>query len=169
MTTCRAMARSCARRSCRLPACLILTSPIWIDTNCTFPNSMVDCIVPATGPNELELVRELGIEDAAPVTHENFRQWVIEDDFCAGRPDWDKAGATFTDLVHDLRGDEDPRPQRRPSGDRQSGRGFVDRDHLGLHGPPVDQCDCFARWRNRGNRTAHASRCRVWKPPTTLT
>jgi mannitol 2-dehydrogenase len=74
---------------------------IWIETNCTFPNSMVDSIVPATGPNELKLVRELGIEDNAPVTHENFRQWVIEDDFCAGRPDWDKVGATFTDLVHD--------------------------------------------------------------------
>ncbi|WP_022704078.1 mannitol dehydrogenase family protein [Pseudorhodobacter ferrugineus] len=73
----------------------------WIDTHCTFPNSMVDCIVPATGPNELALAREFGIEDAAPVTHENFRQWVIEDAFCAGRPDWDKVGATFTPHVHD--------------------------------------------------------------------
>ena len=73
----------------------------WIDTQCTFPNSMVDCIVPATGPTELELVRALGIDDAAPVTHESFRQWVIEDAFCAGRPDWDKVGATFTDRVHD--------------------------------------------------------------------
>ncbi|WP_368344127.1 mannitol dehydrogenase family protein [Pelagovum sp. HNIBRBA483] len=73
----------------------------WIDAQCSFPNSMVDCIVPATGPNELELVRSLGIDDKAPVTHENFRQWVIEDDFCAGRPDWDKVGATFTDAVHD--------------------------------------------------------------------
>lgn len=72
----------------------------WIDENCTFPNSMVDCIVPATGPKELELVREFGIEDNAPVTHENFRQWVIEDNFCAGRPAWDKAGATFCDDVH---------------------------------------------------------------------
>lgn len=72
----------------------------WIDESCTFPNSMVDCIVPATGPKELELVREFGIEDNAPVTHENFRQWVIEDDFCAGRPDWDKAGATFCSDVH---------------------------------------------------------------------
>ncbi len=72
----------------------------WIDTNCSFPNSMVDCIVPATGPKELELVKSMGIEDAAPVTHENFRQWVIEDDFCAGRPDWDKVGATFTNDVH---------------------------------------------------------------------
>lgn len=72
----------------------------WIDTNCTFPNAMVDCIVPATGPKELALVKTFGIDDAAPVTHENFRQWVIEDTFCAGRPDWDKAGATFTDDVH---------------------------------------------------------------------
>jgi mannitol 2-dehydrogenase len=73
----------------------------WINDHCTFPNSMVDCIVPATGPNELALAREFGIEDEAPVTHENFRQWVIEDAFCAGRPDWDKVGATFTDHVHD--------------------------------------------------------------------
>ncbi len=74
----------------------------WIDNTCTFPNSMVDCIVPATGLKELELVRDsFGIADTAPVTHENFRQWVIEDNFCAGRPDWDKAGATFSDRVHD--------------------------------------------------------------------
>jgi mannitol 2-dehydrogenase len=73
----------------------------WIDANCSFPNSMVDCIVPATGPKELDLVRSLGIDDAAPVTHENFRQWVIEDNFCAGRPDWNKAGATFSNDVHD--------------------------------------------------------------------
>jgi len=72
----------------------------WISEQCSFPNSMVDCIVPATGPTELELVRTLGIDDASPVTHENFRQWVIEDDFCAGRPEWEKAGATLTDDVH---------------------------------------------------------------------
>lgn len=72
----------------------------WIDAHVTFPNSMVDCIVPATGPTELALVRSFGIEDQAPVTHENYRQWVIEDNFCAGRPDWDKVGATFTQDVH---------------------------------------------------------------------
>ncbi len=73
----------------------------WIDTTCSFPNSMVDCIVPATGPRQIALARQLGVEDAVPVTHENFRQWVIEDDFCAGRPDWDRAGATLSDRVHD--------------------------------------------------------------------
>ncbi|WP_298858679.1 mannitol dehydrogenase family protein [uncultured Sulfitobacter sp.] len=74
----------------------------WIEAECSFPNSMVDCIVPATGPSELALARSFGINDAAPVTHENYRQWVIEDDFCAGRPDWDKVGATFSDRVHDF-------------------------------------------------------------------
>ncbi|MEO1749168.1 MAG: mannitol dehydrogenase family protein, partial [Pseudomonadota bacterium] len=73
----------------------------WIDNNCTFPNSMVDCIVPATGPHELAMARSFGVDDQVPVTHENFRQWVIEDSFCAGRPDWDKVGATFSDHVHD--------------------------------------------------------------------
>ncbi|TQM89662.1 mannitol dehydrogenase family protein [Roseinatronobacter monicus] len=73
----------------------------WIDQTCTFPNSMVDCIVPATGPKELALVRELGVADDVPVSHENFRQWVIEDKFCSGRPAWDKVGVTFSDRVHD--------------------------------------------------------------------
>ncbi len=72
----------------------------WIDTNCTFPNSMVDCIVPATGPKELELARRFGVDDLAPVTHENYRQWVVEDAFCAGRPALEKVGVTFTDDVH---------------------------------------------------------------------
>jgi mannitol 2-dehydrogenase len=72
----------------------------WVEAHCTFPSAMVDCIVPATGPAEIDSARALGVDDAAPVTHENFRQWVIEDAFCAGRPDWDRAGATFTDDVH---------------------------------------------------------------------
>jgi len=72
----------------------------WIAAHASFPNSMVDCIVPATGPGEIALAQEFGVADVAPVTHENFRQWVLEDDFCAGRPDWNQVGATFTDDVH---------------------------------------------------------------------
>lgn len=72
----------------------------WIDSNATFPNAMVDCIVPATGPDEMRLAESLGIDDAAPVTHENYRQWVIEDSFCAGRPPWEDVGATLTASVH---------------------------------------------------------------------
>lgn len=71
----------------------------WIDGNCTFPNSMVDCIVPATGKDELLLARTYGVDDLVPVTHENFRQWVIEDQFCAGRPNWEKVGVVFSDDV----------------------------------------------------------------------
>lgn len=81
-----------------------LTDPAlaaWISDACAFPNSMVDCIVPATGPREMEIAREFGLSDKAPVTHENFRQWVIEDKFCAGRPRLEKVGAIFTDRVHD--------------------------------------------------------------------
>jgi mannitol 2-dehydrogenase len=46
------------------------------------------------------LVRTLGIDDAVPVTHENFRQWVIEDDFCAGRPNWEKVSVIMSSNVH---------------------------------------------------------------------
>jgi mannitol 2-dehydrogenase len=74
----------------------------WIDRHGAFPNSMVDRIVPATGPNELALVRDhFGIDDDAPVTHEPFIQWVIEDKFCSGRPRWEEVGATITPRVHD--------------------------------------------------------------------
>jgi mannitol 2-dehydrogenase len=72
----------------------------WINEKCSFPNSMVDCIVPSTGPDLIKKAQALGIEDASPVSHENFRQWVMEDDFCAGRPAWEKVDVTFTDDVH---------------------------------------------------------------------
>lgn len=72
----------------------------WIETYGSFPNSMVDCIVPATGAGVIAKAESLGICDQVPVSHENFRQWVIEDDFCAGRPPWEDVGATLTHDVH---------------------------------------------------------------------
>lgn len=72
----------------------------WLAQHGAFPNSMVDCIVPATGPNEIAKARGFGVDDAAPVTHENYRQWVIEDQFCNGRPTWEAVGAVLTDNVH---------------------------------------------------------------------
>ena len=72
----------------------------WIEENCSFPNSMVDCIVPRTGKRELEIVLKIGINDKVPVVHENFRQWVIEDNFCAGRPQWEEVGVQFSSKVH---------------------------------------------------------------------
>lgn len=68
----------------------------WIVRNASFPNGMVDCITPATGPRERALVAEnFGIRDARPVVCEPFRQWVLEDDFCAGRPALEKVGVEF--------------------------------------------------------------------------
>jgi fructuronate reductase len=68
----------------------------WIDNNCTFPNSMVDRIVPGTQDEDRARVAErLGFEDAWPVVGEPFLNWVIEDKFAAGRPAWDAAGANF--------------------------------------------------------------------------
>jgi mannitol 2-dehydrogenase len=68
----------------------------WIQANVAFPNTMVDCITPATGDRERKLVLdEFGIEDAAPVVCEPFRQWVLEDNFPQGRPAFEKVGAEF--------------------------------------------------------------------------
>ncbi len=72
----------------------------WIDRNGAFPNSMVDCIVPATTDQLISQCHALGVDDRAPVSHENFRQWVIEDDFCAGRPPLEQVGVTLTRDVH---------------------------------------------------------------------
>lgn len=75
----------------------------WIDQNVTFPNSMVDGIVPVTGDRERGLVREqFGIEDPVPVTFETYRHWVIEDKFVAGRPLLEEVGVTFSLEVHDF-------------------------------------------------------------------
>lgn len=68
----------------------------WIRREVSFPNSMVDCITPRTGERERALVRQrFGISDAAPVVCEPFRQWVVEDCFCAGRPPLEKVGVEF--------------------------------------------------------------------------
>ena len=68
----------------------------WIATACTFPCSMVDRIVPRTTDADRAAVgAALGVEDAWPVVGETFLEWVVEDDFAAGRPAWDQGGARF--------------------------------------------------------------------------
>lgn len=65
------------------------TLEAWIASYCKFPSTMVDRIVPATRPEDVARLALTGIVDAAPVFHEPFRQWVIEDDFVDGlRPDF---------------------------------------------------------------------------------
>jgi len=72
------------------------TLAAWIAAACRFPNTMVDRIVPRTTAADRERVAALlGAQDAAPVVAEPFFDWVIEDDFAAGRPDWSVAGARF--------------------------------------------------------------------------
>lgn len=68
----------------------------WIEQHVTFPCTMVDRIVPAATPESLELIAgQLGIFDPCAIACESFRQWVIEDNFVQGRPDWDRVGAQF--------------------------------------------------------------------------
>ncbi|MFV0263884.1 MAG: mannitol dehydrogenase family protein [Kluyvera sp.] len=72
----------------------------WIESHVTFPSTMVDRIVPAVTPETLDKIEQLtGVRDPAGVACEPFRQWVIEDNFVAGRPAWEKAGA---ELVSDV-------------------------------------------------------------------
>jgi fructuronate reductase len=72
----------------------------WFEQCVSCPSSMVDRIVPATTAATLGLAeRSLGVSDLATVAAEPFRQWVIEDDFAGGRPDWGAAGALFTSDV----------------------------------------------------------------------
>jgi mannitol 2-dehydrogenase len=73
----------------------------WIKANVAFPNGMVDRITPATGPRERAMAAAFGLgDDPVPVTCEPFRQWVLEDNFPAGRPPLEKVGVTFSNHVH---------------------------------------------------------------------
>ncbi|MCF7697877.1 mannitol dehydrogenase family protein [Loktanella sp. M215] len=73
----------------------------WIADHGKFPATMVDRITPATTEADIETVETLiGRRDAAPVMHEPFRQWAVQDDFVNGdRPDLAAAGAQMVDNV----------------------------------------------------------------------
>lgn len=68
----------------------------WITDHATFPSTMVDRITPITTPELKEgFSARYGLSDRWPIFCERFRQWVIEDDFAAGRPAWEEVGAQF--------------------------------------------------------------------------
>lgn len=69
----------------------------WIARHGAFPATMVDRIVPAATPEDRAEAGQLtGLDDAAPVAHEPFTQWVVEDRFVDGvRPAWERAGVQF--------------------------------------------------------------------------
>lgn len=73
---------------------------MWIESNVSFPNSMVDCIAPTINEQQKQQIYDrFGIRDNAPVLCESFRQWVLEDEFIAGRPALEKVGVQFVENV----------------------------------------------------------------------
>lgn len=73
----------------------------WVEANTSCPCDMVDRITPRPTPDVAERVKAAtGVADGAPVMGESFIQWVIEDNFIAGRPAWELAGAEMVDSVH---------------------------------------------------------------------
>lgn len=68
----------------------------WFDAECACASTMVDRIVPAASDEALAATSAaIGLYDAAALTTEPFRQWVIEDRFAGPRPRWDLVGAQF--------------------------------------------------------------------------
>lgn len=72
----------------------------WTQANTRCPNAMVDRITPRPPPELRARVQAAtGRDDAAAITGESFIQWVVEDDFAAGRPDWARVGVELVDSV----------------------------------------------------------------------
>lgn len=73
----------------------------WVAANTSCPCAMVDRITPRPGADVAERVKAAtGFDDAAPVMAESFIQWVVEDDFIAGRPAWERVGVEMVESVH---------------------------------------------------------------------
>lgn len=69
----------------------------------TFPETMVDCIVPASDDvSRARVDAAIGLADMASVQREPFAQWVIEDRFAGPRPAW-PAGVQIVEKVGDYR------------------------------------------------------------------
>ena len=72
----------------------------WVSKNTSSPNSMVDRITPRPTSDVFERVfKETGKKDEAALMGESFSQWVIEDDFIAGRPAWERVKVSIVDDV----------------------------------------------------------------------
>ncbi|GBR02144.1 mannitol dehydrogenase family protein [Acetobacter oeni] len=72
----------------------------WIRENVSFPSCMVDRIAPSVTDEDIRrLDKESGVDDLMPVYSEDFIQWVIEDKFCAGRPEFEAVGVQMTENV----------------------------------------------------------------------
>jgi len=72
----------------------------WVRSQTRSPNTMVDRITPRPTPEVAERVQAAtGKQDGAAVMAESFIQWVIEDDFIAGRPALEKVGVELVESV----------------------------------------------------------------------
>jgi fructuronate reductase len=72
----------------------------FIATSVTFPSTMVDRITPASTERTFEDVEKLvGRSDPGAIETEPFTQWIVEDSFAAGRPEWEAGGALFVEDV----------------------------------------------------------------------
>ncbi|MDP9767358.1 fructuronate reductase [Kosakonia cowanii] len=72
----------------------------WIAEHVSFPATMVDRIVPAATDESLaEIADVIGVFDPCAISCEPFIQWVIEDNFVAGRPAWETAGVQLVEDV----------------------------------------------------------------------
>ena len=84
-----------------LAACQSEDLAEWIRAQVAFPSSMVDRIVPAMSEDSHRRLRdELECADPNAVMCEAFSQWVVEDNFPLGRPDWEADGVQ---MVADVR------------------------------------------------------------------
>jgi mannitol 2-dehydrogenase len=73
---------------------------VWIEEHVAFPSSMVDRITPNTSPEDRDAIAAAtGVDDRWPVITEPFRQWVVEDSFCNGRPPLQEVGVQLVDDV----------------------------------------------------------------------
>jgi len=71
----------------------------WVEANTRCPSCMVDRITPRPTPEVGERDALAGFEPGAALMAETFCQWVIEDDFCNGRPAWERVGVELVESV----------------------------------------------------------------------
>jgi fructuronate reductase len=74
----------------------------WLEANVAYPQTVVDCIVPAaTDVSRARLQEACGVEDRACVQREPYSQWVIENRFAGPRPAWEASGVQIVADVTD--------------------------------------------------------------------
>jgi mannitol-1-phosphate/altronate dehydrogenase len=72
----------------------------YLQQHATFPNTVVDRIVPQAQEMDTEYPRQLlQVVDRTPIVTEPFWQFVVENKFKGDRPDWEEVGVIMTDDI----------------------------------------------------------------------